>query len=88
MYLIESVLVILGTISVIAAIPQLFTLVKRKKSDQFNLFSWFMWLAYQFTSCIYSYSIKAYAYLFINILWTIFYAVMVITILKFRKPSK
>lgn len=81
----EIVLVILGTFSVIAAVPQLITLLKRRKSDQFNLFSWFIWLAYQATSCVYSYSIKADAYLFINILWTIFYLVMVVTILKFRK---
>jgi len=84
----EMVLVVLGTVSVIAAIPQLITLLQRKKSDQFNLFSWVVWLAYQFTSCIYSFSIKAYAYLFINILWTIFYAVMVMAILKFRIPNK
>lgn len=84
----EIVLIVLGTFSVIAAVPQLLTLLKRRKSDQFNLFSWFIWLAYQATSCVYSFSIKAYAYLFINILWTIFYAIMVITILKFRKPSK
>ena len=84
----ETILVVLGTFSVVAAAPQLITLLKRKKSDQFNLFSWFIWLGYQVVSCFYSYSIRAYAYLFINILWVIFYAIMVMTILRFRKSPK
>ena len=84
----EIILVTLGTFSVVAAVPQLITLLKRRKSDQFNLFSWLIWLSYQVASCVYSYSIRAYAYLFINVLWTIFYAVMVTTILKFRRPLK
>lgn len=81
----EILLLVLGGISAIAAIPQLYTLAHAKKSDQFNLFSWLVWLGYQSTSCAYSYAIHAYAYFAINILWTLFYAVMVIFILKFRR---
>jgi hypothetical protein len=78
-------LLVLGTLSVIAAIPQLYTLVHVKKSDQFNIFSWFVWLGYETTSCAYSYAIHAYIYLAINALWALFYAAMVILILKYRR---
>ena len=74
----------LGTLSVIAAIPQLYTLVHVKKSDQFNIFSWLVWFGYEATTCAYSYAIHAYIYLVINALWTLFYALMVILILKYR----
>lgn len=81
----EVLLLILGVFSILAAIPQLYTLVHAKKSDQFNVFSWLVWFGYQASSCAYSYAIHAYTYFFINILWTLFYAIMVILILKFRR---
>ena len=78
-------LLVLGTLSVIAAIPQLYTLKRVKKSDQFNIFSWVVWLAYEASSCAYSYAIHAYIYLAINALWTLFYAAMVLLILRYRR---
>lgn len=81
----EVLLLILGVLSILAAIPQLYTLMHAKKSDQFNIFSWLVWFGYQASSCAYSYAIHAYAYFVINILWTAFYAIMVILILKFRR---
>jgi uncharacterized protein with PQ loop repeat len=80
----EILLLILGVISVLAAIPQLYTLWQVKASDQFNLFSWFVWFGYQATSCVYSYSIRAYVYFGVNIAWTLFYALMLVLIIKFR----
>jgi uncharacterized protein with PQ loop repeat len=85
MHTTEILLVTLGTISVLAAIPQLITLIRIKKSDQFNLFSWTIWLGYQVVSSIYSYAVHAYVYLTVSILWTLFYATMVLLILKFRR---
>lgn len=75
----------LGTLAVIAAIPQLYTLVHVKKSDQFNIFSWLVWFIYEATSCAYAYAIHAYVYLAVNVLWTLFYGLMVILILKYRR---
>ena len=39
-------LAITGFISVIATLPQLFQLLRLKHSDQFNIFSWTIWLIY------------------------------------------
>ena len=80
----EILLLILGTLSVLAAIPQLYTLWQVKASDQFNLFSWFVWFAFLATSSVYSYGIHAYVYFGINVAWTVFYALMMVLIIKYR----
>lgn|GEM_PF-5708289 len=80
----EIALLILGTLSVIAAIPQLYTLWQVKASDQFNLFSWFVWFVYQISAGVYSYAIHAYVYFGVNVAWALFYAVMLVLIIKFR----
>ena len=78
-------LLIGGLASVLASIPQLIKLLKIKQSDEFNIFSWVIWLLYQVIAVAYTLDIKAYVYAVINLLWVLFYLTMVILILRYRK---
>ncbi len=80
-----TLLVIGGFAAVVATIPQALKVIKLKRSDELNLTSWVIWMLYQLISVAYSYSIKAYLYVALNILWGVFYAVMVFLIIKYRK---
>jgi len=80
-----TLLLIGGLASVLAAVPQLLKLVKLKRSVEFNLFSWVIWLLYQAISIAYTLDIKAYVYVVINSLWLGFYSVMVILIIRYRR---
>lgn len=79
------ILLVSGTASVIAALPQLGKLLRIKTAKEFSLFSWVVWLIYQSISVAYSIQIHAYAYVVINALWTAFYITMVLLIIKYRR---
>lgn len=83
--LLATLLLFFGLIAVVAAIPQLLTLLKLKKSEEFSLSTWIIWLCYQSISVLYSIQINAYAYVAINSLWTLFYLCMVFLIIKYRR---
>ena len=87
-YELAVALAITGTISVLAAIPQLLQLYKVKRSDEFSAFSWTIWLIYQLVALAYTISINKPVYIAINGLWVIFYSVMVGLIFVYRLPSK
>jgi uncharacterized protein with PQ loop repeat len=82
------ILLLTGTASVIAALPQLIKLMRIKTAKEFSLFSWVIWLIYQSISVVYSLYIHAYAYVVINALWTIFYLCMVTLIFKYQQNSR
>lgn len=81
-------LLITGSASVIATIPQLVKLIKIKQSKELSLISWIIWLIYQTVSFLYSIHIKSIAYAIINGLWICFYVLMVILIIRYRKNLK
>ncbi|HOR23535.1 hypothetical protein KBB76_01420 [Candidatus Saccharibacteria bacterium] len=82
-------LMIAGFIAVLCSIPQFFQLLKKKRSDEFNLFSWSVWATYQVFALLYTMSVQAHAYSVINSLWIVFYSIMIFLIIKYRvKPSK
>jgi len=82
-------LVTAGLIAVLCSIPQFIQLLKEKRSDEFNLFSWVSWIIYQITALMYTISIGAYPYSALNCLWVAYYILMVIFIIKYRiKPGK
>lgn len=82
-----TMLVVGGIISVAATIPQALTLIKTKDTSTLNLPSWVVWFCYQIISVSYAFSIKAYLYFTLNLMWAIFYAVMVFLIIKYRRES-
>jgi len=85
--LLATLLLFFGSLSVLAAVPQLIKLVKIKNSDEFSQLTWIVWLSYQIVAVLYTLEIEAYAYVLINSLWTLFYLIMVILIYKYR-PKK
>lgn len=80
-------LLITGLASVLAALPQLFRLLRVKTSKELSLFSWTVWLAYQCVSVAYAAYIHATAYAIINALWVVFYAAMVSLIVRYRSTA-
>lgn len=80
-------LLITGSISVIATIPQIVKLIKTKQSEELSLISWTIWLMYQTVSFLYSIQIKSIAYTIINGVWICFYVLMVVLIIRYRKRA-
>lgn len=84
-YTLATLLLISGFAAVIASIPQLIQLIRIKESDEFNLTTYFIWITYQLISIFYTASIHAYVYTAINILWVLYYIVIIALIVKYRK---
>ncbi|MDB5161797.1 MAG: hypothetical protein JWM52_305 [Candidatus Saccharibacteria bacterium] len=80
-------LLVTGSASVVAAIPQLIKLIKLKHSDEFSLVSWVVWCIYQVVSLIYAFYIHSLPYVFINALWVVFYFAMIILIIRYKSPK-
>lgn len=83
-----ALLVVGGLLAVLAAVPQLTKLVRLKHTAEFSLFSWVIWLAYQLVSVAYSLKIRAYVYVAVNAIWSVFYLIMVFLIIKYRKRRR
>jgi hypothetical protein len=77
-----------GGVAIALSLPQLFQLIKLKRSDEFNLWTWGIWLVYQLIALSYSLSIHAYAYVVVNALWCSFYALMIVLIFTYRPKPK
>ncbi|HET6924353.1 MAG TPA: hypothetical protein VFH39_00800 [Candidatus Saccharimonadales bacterium] len=84
---ISLLLLLTGSASVVAALPQVVQLMKVKTSRELSLVSWTVWLIYQAVSVAYSVHIKAVAYVVINALWVCFYTAMIVLIIRYRKNS-
>lgn len=82
--LLTLLVIFIGFIAIIAAIPQLVRLLRLKSSREFSLSTWVVWLCYQLVSVAYSIKLDAIAFVIINVLWSAFYACMIILIIKYR----
>lgn len=74
-------------ISLSSSVPQIMQLIQTKKADEFNFFTWFVWMIGQLIATIYAFYARAYAYLLMSIIWTVFYAIMVVLIFKYRSKG-
>jgi uncharacterized protein with PQ loop repeat len=77
-------LLISGTASIVAALPQLMKLIRLKSSSEFSLFSWTVWLIYQIVTLAYAVTLNVWAYEIINSFWVVFYLMMVVLILRYK----
>jgi uncharacterized protein with PQ loop repeat len=82
-----ALLLITGTASILATLPQLTRLIKLKRSGEFSIISWIVWLIYQIVTLAYAISLGVRAYEIINSLWVIFYLTMVVLILRYRSGT-
>lgn len=76
---------ILAAIAVLASYPTLKALYNTKDSSSLSLFSWVMWALYDVVSLLYSLTIHAYIYTYVNIGWLIFYLAIIVMIIKYRQ---
>ena len=76
---------ILAAVAVLASYPTLKALYDTKDSSSLSLFSWVMWALYDVVSLLYSLTIHAYIYTYVNIGWLIFYLAIIVMIIKYRR---
>lgn len=76
---------ILAAIAVLASYPTLKALYNTKDSSSLSLFSWVMWALYDVVSLLYSLTIHAYIYTYVNIGWLVFYLAIIVMIMKYRQ---
>jgi len=76
-----------GVIGLSGYLPQIKKLVKVKKSNQFSIWAWSVWL----TSCVlvlvYAISIKDPVYIVLEVLDVIFLSSILIMVIAFRKNT-
>jgi uncharacterized protein with PQ loop repeat len=85
MELSASLVTILGFVAFCACFPQFLKLIQLKKSDQFSILTWSIWLIYELSSLYYSIVIGSFPYIFLNSLWVLFYAAMLYLIFRYKK---
>ena len=76
---------ILAAAAVLASYPTLKALYNTKDSSSLSLFSWVMWALYDVVSLLYSLTIHAYIYTYVNIGWLVFYLAIIVMIMKYRQ---
>ncbi|MNH50542.1 hypothetical protein D3C73_21670 [compost metagenome] len=82
------ILYILGSIVAISAgVPQLRKLIQTKQSDELSLTTWTTWAAVQSISLLYAIEVKDTLYAIMCAAWIAFYIVMIVLILKYRRPQ-
>jgi hypothetical protein len=79
--------IIASIVGIAAGIPQLRKLIATKQSDEFSLATWLTWGGVQCVSLLYALEVGAVLYAAICVVWIVFYAVMVVLIIKYR-PSQ
>jgi uncharacterized protein with PQ loop repeat len=84
MKLIEIAYILATMISLGAGIPQIRQLMAEKRSDEFNISSWSMWVGTQCVSLLYAISIANFLLVSVNVLWVAFYATMAVLVIKYR----
>jgi uncharacterized protein with PQ loop repeat len=85
---IELLYISMTSLSVFASLPQIRQLIVLKRSDEFSLTTWIIWTLAQISALFYSIHINSIPYLAVNIIWIIFYVVMLFLILKYRTVAK
>ena len=87
MKFIEIAYIVSTMISLLAGIPQARQLMIEKRSDEFSLSSWSLWVGTQCVSLMYALSIHNMLLAAVNVMWVSFYAFMVALILRYRTRS-
>lgn len=85
MHIIEIIYIVSIFLAITAFVPQLVQLVKTKDAAGFETKSWLTWLATQLVTLVYVISIEAYLMAVVNVLWSGFYAAMVVLILHYQR---
>ncbi|HPF30936.1 MAG TPA: PQ-loop domain-containing transporter [Candidatus Saccharibacteria bacterium] len=86
--MIEIIFLIIQSATFFASMPQVIRLIKMKQSEEFCIFTWSIWFVSQFASMIYVVSIKNFSLILVNVAWVLFYAVMIVLIIKYRNKSR
>ena len=87
MVTIELAYLMASTVAIIAMAPQVKQLLITKQSDEFSLFSWMAWTFSQFIALLYGVSHGALPYIIVNSIWLLYYLVMVVMIIRYRKTD-
>jgi uncharacterized protein with PQ loop repeat len=82
--MIETVFIIVSLLTFLASLPQVTQLLKTKRSDEMNLFTWSIWAFSQTITFVYVIYIKNWPLILVNIAWVIFYFLMLALIIKYR----
>lgn len=76
-----------GVIGLSGYLPQIKKLIKVKKSNQFSIWAWSVWLISCALVLMYAISIKDPVYIVLEILDTVFISIILIMIIRFRKNT-
>ena len=84
---IELLYILASVASVIVMYPQIKKLLITKQSDELSLTTWGVWASYQVIALFYAISLFAVPYILVNIVWIIFYGIMLVLIFKYRNNT-
>lgn len=68
-----------------AGIPQMKKLIQTRRSDEFSLNTWVMWICTQLVATTYAFSLGDKLLIGINCAWVLFYSAMVYLIVRFQR---
>lgn len=84
---IELLYLIAMTAAVAASGPQIRQLLITKQSDELSLSTWTIWLLTQCVATTYAISISSIPYAIASTCWLLFYLVMVMLIIRYRRTK-
>lgn len=76
---------IAACIALCAGIPQMKKLIQTKRSDEFSLNTWVMWICTQLVATAYAFSLGDKLLISINCAWVLFYSAMVYLIVRYQR---
>lgn len=82
--MIETIFITVSLLSFLSSMPQVAQLLKTKRSDEMNLFTWSIWAFSQTITFVYVIYIKNWPLILVNTAWVIFYFLMLALIIKYR----
>ena len=82
-----TIYICMQAFAVLMAWPQIRKLYITKQSSSLSLTTWITWLLSSFVTMAYAYSTNQPIWMGSNIAWAIFYATMVILIIRYRKQT-
>lgn len=85
--MIETVFIIVSLLTFLASLPQVTQLLKTKRSDEMNLFTWSIWAFSQTITFVYVIYIKNWPLILVNTVWIVFYFLMLALIVKYKPSS-
>ncbi len=70
-----------------AGAPQLKKLIVTKRSDEFSLPTWIIWMLAQVVQLVYALSVNDKLYALVGAMWLSFYVLIVGLIIRYRRPA-